>query len=92
LSRGDDDAFRDRALSVKLVPLREDLEFNLYRGWQQMQSIAVLVVALATQHPSPQSRQLLEHEYSLTSEVDSGWAAKPLALIHQEGPTILVSV
>jgi hypothetical protein len=50
----------------------------------------VLVVALATQHPSPQRLQLQEHEYSLTSEVDSGWAAKPLALTRQEGPTILV--
>jgi hypothetical protein len=51
---------------------------------------SVLVVALAAQHPSPQSLQLLEHEYSLTSGVDFGWVAKPLALAHQEGPTILL--
>jgi hypothetical protein len=70
LSRGDDDAFREEL--SRLVPVREGREFTLYRGWQQGNPSPVLVVALVTQHPSPQSLQLLEHEYSLTSEVDSG--------------------
>ena len=32
----------------------------------------------------------LEHEYSLASELDSAWAAKPLALTPHEGRTILL--
>jgi hypothetical protein len=32
----------------------------------------------------------LEHEYSLAIELDSAWAARPLALTRQEGRTILV--
>src|SRR6202035_5466270 len=32
----------------------------------------------------------LEHEYSLAGELDPSWAAKPLALTHHEGRTILV--
>ena len=37
-------------------------------------------VALAADHRSLQSIQQLKHEYCLANEVDSKWAAKPLAL------------
>jgi PAS domain S-box-containing protein len=47
-------------------------------------------VALAAEHPSPESLRRLEHEYSLAAEVDPEWTAKPLALTRHEGQTILV--
>ena len=73
-----------------LVPLRESADFTLYRGRQKDNSSAVLAVALAEVHESPQGLRRLEHEYSLVAELDSAWAAKPLALTRHEGRTILI--
>jgi hypothetical protein len=42
-------------------------------------------VALAAEHRSLQSIQRLKHEYCLANEVDSKWAAKPLALNRMKG-------
>ena len=50
----------------------------------------LLVVAPTAEQPSPQSLRRLEHEYSLAAELESAWAAKPLALTRHEGRTILV--
>ncbi|MBV8416067.1 MAG: serine/threonine-protein kinase PknK, partial [Verrucomicrobia bacterium] len=36
------------------------------------------------------SLKRLEHEYSLSGELDAGWAARPVALENQRGRTILV--
>src|SRR5271169_1434630 len=74
----------------ELVPLREGVEFSLYRGRQEGTQSPVLAVAMTAEYPSPQSLRRLEHEYSLASEVDSAWAAKPLALTRHEGRAILV--
>src|SRR6202453_1318278 len=71
-------------------PIREGPDFILYRGRQQGSPSRVLAVALAAEHPSPQGLRRLEHEYSLAAELDSAWAAKPLALTRHEGRTILV--
>ncbi|MGA9392057.1 MAG: serine/threonine-protein kinase PknK [Candidatus Sulfotelmatobacter sp.] len=73
-----------------LVPLREAADFILYRGRQHGDPSPILAVAPATKHPSPQSLRRLEHEYSLASELDPAWAAKPLAVTRHEGQTILV--
>src|SRR3954453_8709244 len=73
-----------------LEPLREDTDFTLYRGRQDGNPSPVLVLALTTVHPSPQALRRLEHEYSLAAELDSTWAAKPLALTRHEGRTILI--
>jgi predicted ATPase/transcriptional regulator with GAF, ATPase, and Fis domain len=73
-----------------LVPLREAADFIIYRGRQHGGPSPILAVAPATKHPSPQSLRRLEHEYSLASELDPAWAAKPLALTRQEGRTLLV--
>src|SRR5579863_10048805 len=73
-----------------LVPLREAADFILYRGRQHGDPSPILAVAPATKHPSPQSLRRLEHEYSLASELDPAWAAKPLALTRHEGRTLLV--
>src|SRR5260370_24889586 len=73
-----------------LEPIREGTDFTLYRGRQQANPSRVLAVALAAEHPSPQGLRRLEHEYSLAAELDSAWAAKPLALTRHEGRTILI--
>src|SRR5260370_41936809 len=73
-----------------LVPLREGADFILYRGRQHGDPSPILAVAPTTEHPSPQSLRRLEHEYSLASELDPAWAAKPLALTRHEGSTRLV--
>jgi hypothetical protein len=61
----------------ELVPLREGVEFTLYRGRQEGNQSPVLVVVLAAECPSPQSLRRLEHEYSFAAEVDPAWVAKP---------------
>src|ERR1700686_5278291 len=71
-----------------LEPIREGPDFTLYRGRQDGNPSPVLAVALASEHPSPQGLRRLEHEYSLAAELDSAWAAKPLALTRHEGRTI----
>ena len=64
-----------------MEPLREGADFTLYRGSARGDPTPILVVAVASEHPSPQSLKRLEHEYSLASELDAAWAAQPLALL-----------
>ena len=73
-----------------LEPLREGLDFTLYRGRQRGNPSPVLVVALTSEQPSPQRLRQLEHEYSLAAELEPAWAAKPLTLTRHEGRTILI--
>src|SRR6266404_5530189 len=73
-----------------LEPIREGVDFTLFRGQQDDNSSPVLVVALTAEEPSPQGLRRLEHEYSLAVELDPAWSAKPLALTRYEGRTILI--
>jgi len=73
-----------------LVPLRHSADFILYRGRQDGNSSAVLAVAPTAEQESPQGLRRLEHEYSLAADLDPAWAAKPLALTHHEGQTVLI--
>jgi serine/threonine protein kinase len=73
-----------------LGTLREGGEFTLHRSRQHGYPYPVLVVALAAEQPSPQSLKRLEHEYSLSGELEPAWAARPLALTRKEGRTTLV--
>src|SRR5712671_1131563 len=73
-----------------LEPLREGADFTLYRGRQHGNPSTVLAIAPSAEQPSPHSLQRLEHEYSLASELNPAWAAKPLALTRHEGRTILL--
>jgi predicted ATPase/signal transduction histidine kinase len=70
--------------------LREGGEFTVHRGRRHADSCAVLVVAAAADQPSPQSLRRLEHEFSLEADLDPAWAARPLALTHHEGRTMLI--
>src|SRR5580692_9318927 len=77
-------------LGYELVPLRGGADFTLYRGRQHGNPSPVLAIAPSAEQPSPQTLRRLEHEYSLAAELDSAWAAKPLALTRHEGRTILL--
>src|SRR5476649_1652702 len=73
-----------------LETLREGAESTLYRGRQHGNPLPLLAVALAAEHPSPQSLRRLEHEYSLAADLDPAWAARPLALTRPGARTMLV--
>ena len=73
-----------------LEPLREGPEFTLYRGRQHDSPSPVLVIAPATEQPSPQVLRRLEHEHSLVAALDPAWAAMPVALTRHEGRTALI--
>ena len=73
-----------------LEPIRDSGEFTLYRAWERGNPSPLLAVAPTADQPSPQSLRRLEHEYSLAAELESSWAAKPVALTRHEGRTILV--
>jgi hypothetical protein len=49
-----------------------------------------LLLILSATRPSPGTRKKIDHEYSLTSELDSAWAVRPLAPTELEGRTTLV--
>ena len=72
------------------MSLREDQEHVLYRGRSDGELPAILVVGPVSEYPAPGSLERLEHEYSIRDELDSDWAASPLALVHHEGRTMLV--
>ncbi len=78
------------AFGYVLEPIRESVEFTLYRARQHGNPSPVLVVAPTAEQPLPQSLRRLEHEYSLAAELEPAWAAQPLALTRHEGRTILV--
>ena len=73
-----------------LEPIRDSGEFALYRARQHGNPSPLLAVAPTAEPPSPQSLRRLEHEYSLAAELESAWAAKPVALTRHEGRAILV--
>ncbi|MEO8004723.1 MAG: serine/threonine-protein kinase PknK, partial [Betaproteobacteria bacterium] len=76
-------------LGYVLEPLREDADFILYRGRDVGNAMPVLALALAADDPSSQSLRRLEHEWSLATELDSAWAAQPLALTRHDGRVAL---
>jgi hypothetical protein len=73
-----------------LEAVRKGPDFTLYRGRQRGNQSPVLAIALSAELPSPQSLRRLEHEYSLAANLDPAWAARPLALTHYEGQTVLI--
>jgi len=73
-----------------LEAVRKGPDFTLYRGRQRGNQSPVLAIALSAEQPSPQSLRRLEHEYSLAADLDPAWAARPLALTHYEGRTVLI--
>src|ERR1700722_7919738 len=72
--------------------LIEDGEFVLYRHWSSSNGLrhSTLVVAPVREHTDPRSLRRIEHEYSLRTELDPAWAARPLALSAYQGRSALV--
>src|SRR6478672_9532955 len=66
--------------------LREG-DIALYRGSGNGLTPILLVAAEET---SPGCVERLEHEYALKSELDADWAARPVALTHDNGRVTLV--
>src|SRR5690606_34666281 len=69
--------------------LRSGGEFTLYRA-RKAGEPPVLALAVTGPYPSPQSDERLAHEYELAAELDSAWAARPLALTRLEGQLMLL--
>src|SRR6478672_8063128 len=67
-------------------PLREG-DIALYRGSGNGLTPLLLVTAEET---SPACVERLEHEYALKSDLDADWAARPVALTHDNGRMTLV--
>ncbi len=74
--------------SYEFSTLREG-EFTVCRGSGDGLPPILLVTPVA-EHPSPKALKRLEHEYALRTELDRGWAARPLALIHRHNRVALV--
>jgi serine/threonine protein kinase len=77
-------------LSPNLETLWENDEFILSRGRQEGEGSPLLVVAPVSQHPAPASVRWLEHAYALRDALEPAWAARPLALVHQQGRPMLL--
>src|ERR1700693_5051710 len=70
--------------------LREDEEFVLERGQGDRGVSAILLVAPVSEHPVPGILERFEHEYSLRDELDLDWAARPLALVREGRPALIL--
>jgi PAS domain S-box-containing protein len=72
--------------------LLEDGEFVLYRHSSSIDGLpcSTLVVAPVREHTDPRSLRRIEHEYSLRTELDPAWAARPRALSTYQGRSALV--
>jgi serine/threonine protein kinase len=71
--------------------LHEDEEFAFCRGRTDEGELpTILLIAPISEHPNPAILERLEHEYALRDELDSDWAARPLALVRREGRTKLI--
>src|SRR5499426_1124415 len=74
-----------------LEALWQDGEFILSRGVVDGERPALLVMSPAVEQPTPASLKRLEHAYALRDELDSGWAARPVELVHHNGkPALLI--
>ena len=74
-----------------LERLRGDAEFILYRARaNQIEPASVLLLTPASPRPSPETLRKIAHEYSLRSELDAAWAARPLALSDRNEQMTLV--
>jgi predicted ATPase/signal transduction histidine kinase len=74
-----------------LEPVRQEGDVVLYRARRDdADQSRMLVVAPLVQPCGPATLRRLEHEYAVRSELDPAWAARPLALSHSDGGTILL--
>src|SRR5260370_13456889 len=74
----------------RLQVLWEDDERVFCRGHVNGDRTSVLAVLPAAEHPTPATLDRLAHEYGLKDELDAAWALRPLELVRERGPTMLV--
>jgi predicted ATPase/GAF domain-containing protein len=72
-----------------LESLWQDAEFVRYRGQRKTEPGHILVVAPSSNR-SARTQERLEHEYALRTRLDPAWAVLPLALVRDNGRTVLV--
>src|SRR5262245_16967808 len=70
--------------------LRRDAEYVLFRRPAERSAETELVLATVSAQPAPGSLERLKHEYALRDHLDPRWAAKPHALSHEHGRSLLV--
>lgn len=70
--------------------LHEGPDFILFRGCEAGSAVPILARSTVAAPSEAQSTQLLRHEFALASDLESGWAAKPLRLIDVDGHTALL--
>jgi PAS domain S-box-containing protein len=71
----------------------EDGDYIVYRGSRRAEdgtSRPVLLLTTAEPHPGPEVIDRLAHEYALADTLHCPAAVRPLALLHEDGQTILV--
>lgn len=77
-----------------LEVLRKDDAFILYRGQQRSRQRteprSILLLAPFSTRPNPACLREIEHEYSLSSDLDPEWAVYALAVTQDNGRTMLV--
>jgi PAS domain S-box-containing protein len=79
--------------AVSLAVLCEEGERLVCRGWRDDgdgDRTAVLAVLSASGHPTPGLADRLSHEYALKDELDGRSAVRPLALVREQGRTMLL--
>jgi serine/threonine protein kinase len=69
--------------------LRKDKEFNLYRGRSEDDRSQILILSPVVEYPAPESLKRLEYEHSLREELESAWAARPMAIARHWDRTVL---
>jgi serine/threonine protein kinase len=74
----------------QLQTLWQSGDLVLSRSTLADEETSVLVLAPASERPAPSTIARLEHEYSLRDELDSDWAARPIALNHRAGRPMLI--
>ena len=70
--------------------LRKDEELVLYRGRRDDDASQVLVLSPVAEYPTRESLKRLERGYSFRKELDSTWAARPMAIARHWDRTVLV--
>jgi len=72
-------------------PVWDDGEFVLSHTMRPGGLSPLLLMTPAQAQPAPVSLARLEHAYRLRDELDSTWAARPVALVQQDGhPALLI--
>ena len=70
--------------------IRRDEDFSLYRARSKHGEGQILVLSPVTEYPAPQVLKSLEHAYSLKDDLDSSWAARPIAICREMRPALVL--